>query len=174
MSRKRLRQEPGNTPRSDLPGTIRRGGSRLVWGFALVLVVSVIAGTIVLRPKAVLPSSIAPKPSRPDLNAVHDGPLTFNRDIAPIIFDHCAGCHHPGQAAPFSLLSYSDVRKRSKTILDVIQRRYMPPWLPEKGYGQFVGERSLTEEQIDLIQRWVAQGSRRRRDRRPSHPAPVR
>ena len=159
MSRKRLRQMPGNTPRSNLPGTVRRSGSRLVWGFAVVLVVLVVAGTMVRHPKATLPSSLAPNPSRGELSAAHDGPLTFNRDIAPIVFEHCSGCHHPGQAAPFSLLSYSDVRKRSKTIVDVIQRRYMPPWLPEKGYGQFVGERRLTEDQIDLIQRWVALGA---------------
>jgi hypothetical protein len=171
MSLKRLRRKAGKNPAkrlpppvSDLPhsapaGTVRRGCLWLVWGFALVLAVAVIAGTLLRRPKAGLPSSVVPKPALAGLSAVHDGPLTFNRDIAPIIFDHCAGCHHPSQATPFSLLSYADVRKRSRTILNVLQSRYMPPWLPEKGYGEFVGERRLTDDQIGLIQRWVEQGA---------------
>jgi Tetratricopeptide repeat len=119
----------------------------------------VVAAALLLRSKTPRPSSIAPKPGLASLSAVHDGPLSFNRDIAPIIFDHCAGCHHPGQAAPFSLLSYAEVRNRAKMIAQVTQRHYMPPWLPEKGYGVFVGERRLTDDQIDLIQRWVVQGS---------------
>ena len=51
------------------------------------------------------------------------------RDIAPLIFKHCAGCHRPGEAAPFPLLSYEDVRKRSKLIAEVTSSRFMPPWL---------------------------------------------
>src|SRR5581483_10702254 len=86
-------------------------------------------------------------------------PITFDRDIAPIIFNRCSACHHPGQAAPFPLLSYNDVHKRSRTILDAIERRYMPPWLPEPGYGEFVGDRRLTDAQIALIKQWVEQGA---------------
>ena len=63
------------------------------------------------------------------------GQLTFNRDIAPIIFENCAGCHRPGEAGPFSLLSYSDVSRRTQQIVAVTQNRFMPPWLPEPGDG---------------------------------------
>ena len=87
------------------------------------------------------------------------GTLTFNRDIAPIIFKHCAICHRPGQAGPFSLLDYDDVRKHAKQIAEVTQRRYMPPWLPEPGYGEFAGERRLGEEDIEVIQHWVSNGT---------------
>jgi tetratricopeptide repeat protein len=87
------------------------------------------------------------------------GALTFNKDVAPIIFKHCAVCHRPGQAGPFSLLSYDDVRKHAKLIAEVTQNRYMPPWLPEPGYGTFAGERRLAQGQIDVIQRWVAGGT---------------
>jgi len=85
--------------------------------------------------------------------------LTFNRDIAPIIFNNCAVCHHPGGSAPFSLLTYTDVRKRAQQIATVTRSRYMPPWLPEPGYGEFVGDRRLPDEQITLIARWVEQGA---------------
>src|SRR5687768_1984252 len=67
------------------------------------------------------------------------GTITFNKEIAPIVFNNCAGCHRPGESAPFSLLGYEDVRKRAKLIVDVTQRRYMPPWLPDPNFVHFVG-----------------------------------
>src|SRR5438552_11600980 len=67
--------------------------------------------------------------------------LTFNRDIAPIIFQHCAVCHRPGQSAPFSLLSYGDVKKQVKQVAEVLTNRFMPPGLRAKGYGEFAGDR---------------------------------
>src|SRR6266545_4538742 len=63
----------------------------------------------------------------------HPGQLTFNKDIAPILFRHCAGCHRPGEVAPFSLLTYQQVRARASDVVKVTSRRYMPPWLPEHG-----------------------------------------
>src|SRR2546422_422343 len=84
---------------------------------------------------------------------------TFNKDIAPIIFEHCAGCHRPGQAGPFSLLTYRDVSKRARQIAEVVQKHVMPPWLPEKGHADFVGDRSLSNEEIELVQKWYAGGA---------------
>jgi Flp pilus assembly protein TadD/mono/diheme cytochrome c family protein len=84
--------------------------------------------------------------------------VTFNRDVAPIIFKNCAVCHHTGGSGPFSLLSYQEVRSHAKQIAVVTSSRYMPPWLPEPGYGKFVGEQRLTDEQIQTIQQWVAVG----------------
>ncbi len=85
-------------------------------------------------------------------------PVTFNKDIAPLTNEYCAPCHRPGQAGPFSLLTYSDVKKRAGLIAAVTKSRYMPPWLPEHGYGQFAGERRLTDAQLHTIQQWVADG----------------
>ena len=85
--------------------------------------------------------------------------LTFNRDVAPIIFNNCTICHHPGGSAPFSLLTYTDAKKRAQQIATVTRSRYMPPWLPEPGYGEFVGDRRLPDEQISLMARWVEQGA---------------
>jgi len=87
------------------------------------------------------------------------GSPTFTRDIAPLIFEHCAVCHRPGQSAPFALLSYADVKRRAKQIVDVTQRRYMPPWLPEPGYGEFADARTLTAAQIDLVRQWATEGT---------------
>jgi Flp pilus assembly protein TadD len=85
-------------------------------------------------------------------------PLTFSRNIAPIILERCAPCHRPGEAAPFSLLTYSDVRKRGGQIVQVTKQRYMPPWMPEPGYGDFAGSPRLSDSQIDMMARWVSQG----------------
>ena len=85
--------------------------------------------------------------------------ITFCKDIAPVVFSHCAPCHRPGEAAPFSLLTYADVRKHARQIVEVTRSRYMPPWLPEPGYGQFEGERRLKEEEVVLFERWVEQGA---------------
>ena len=85
--------------------------------------------------------------------------VTYTRNIAPILFEHCSGCHHPSGSAPFSLLSYGDVRKRAEQIALLTATRYMPPWLPAPGYGEFLGERRMSAHQINLIQRWVQEGA---------------
>jgi hypothetical protein len=84
--------------------------------------------------------------------------LTFSDDIAPIIYANCVTCHRPGEAAPFSLISYEDVKKRATLIATVTQSRYMPPWRATHGYGEFADERRLTEGQIAAIAEWIKQG----------------
>ena len=86
-------------------------------------------------------------------------PLTFARDIAPIVYRNCAPCHRPGEAGPFPLLSYQDVKKHAPEIAEVTGRRFMPPWAPEAGYGDFSDERRLSDAQIRLIADWVSQGA---------------
>jgi hypothetical protein len=84
---------------------------------------------------------------------------TFNKHIAPIVFEQCASCHRPGEVAPFSLLSYADVKKRAQQIAQVTSDRFMPPWKSVEGHGKFIGERRLSKEQIELIGRWVQDGT---------------
>jgi hypothetical protein len=100
---------------------------------------------------------------RPGENAKYvprpHGEITFAKDIAPIVFQNCAGCHRSGQSAPFSLMDYEDVKKHAGDIANVTARRFMPPWLPEHGYNEFMGERRLTAEQIGLLDQWAAEGS---------------
>src|SRR5436853_477575 len=72
------------------------------------------------------------------------GPVTFSHDIAPLVFAKCASCHRPGDAAPFPLLTYDDVSRRGRQIVDVTRNKIMPPWLPKEGHDYFVGARQLT------------------------------
>src|ERR1043165_7651821 len=57
-----------------------------------------------------------------------EGRVTFTETIAPIVYANCVPCHRPGEAAPFSLISYDDVKKRAALIVTVTKSRYMPPW----------------------------------------------
>ena len=89
-----------------------------------------------------------------------DGPPTFARDVASIVFANCSVCHRPGEAAPFSLLTYEDVRKRAKQVAVVTGSHYMPPWLPAPIPGvAFHADRSLTEAEIDVLARWADAGA---------------
>ncbi len=71
--------------------------------------------------------------------------VTFTEAIAPIVYANCVACHRPGEAAPFSLISYEDVAKRGALIARVTASRYMPPWHGDTDFGEFVGERRLTD-----------------------------
>jgi mono/diheme cytochrome c family protein/WD40 repeat protein len=92
--------------------------------------------------------------------------VTFAETIAPIVYANCVTCHRPGEAAPFPLISYEDVAKRGALIVKVTESRYMPPWHAEPGYGEFVGERRLTDAQIAAIGAWVKEGMPRGDDAR--------
>ncbi len=82
---------------------------------------------------------------------------TFARDVAPIVHQRCASCHRSGEGAPFELLAYEDVRRRAKQVALVTRERIMPPWPPDRS-NRFVEDRSLPEEEIEILQRWVESG----------------
>lgn len=84
--------------------------------------------------------------------------ITFNRDIAPMIFSNCVICHREGEVAPFGLTSYAQVSKRARQIAEVVTQRLMPPWKPAPEYGHFANERRLSDSQVSLIESWVDAG----------------
>jgi Tfp pilus assembly protein PilF/mono/diheme cytochrome c family protein len=85
--------------------------------------------------------------------------ITFNRDIAPILYRSCAQCHRPGEAAPFPLLTYTDAKSHARQIAAVTRSRFMPPWLPSPGELKFADELRLPDDEIARIQEWVEQGA---------------
>ena len=84
---------------------------------------------------------------------------TFNHDVAKILYENCSNCHRPGEVAPFALLTYDDAAKRAKQIAAITQARVMPPWKATPGYGQFLDERRLTDQQIATIRDWAIHGA---------------
>ena len=84
---------------------------------------------------------------------------TYTKDIAPILRRNCVSCHRPGEAGPFPLLTYDGAKKRARLIAAVTARRFMPPWLPEAGYGDFADARRLTDAEIKTIAAWANAGA---------------
>jgi mono/diheme cytochrome c family protein len=97
--------------------------------------------------------------------------VTFTKDVAPIFFKNCADCHRPGEAAPFSALSYKDARPWARSIREQVVSREMPPWRADPHIGQFKNDRRLTEAEIETITAWVDGGAK---EGDPKHlpPAP--
>ncbi len=87
--------------------------------------------------------------------------VTFTRDVAPILQQKCQECHQPGSIAPMSLITYEDARKYARRIRTRVSARLMPPWHIDKTVGiqSFKNDRSLTDEQIATLVKWVDDGT---------------
>jgi Flp pilus assembly protein TadD len=85
--------------------------------------------------------------------------VTYTKEIAPLIANRCAVCHREDGAAPFSLLTYADVKRRATQIALATSRRYMPPWKADPADGPFVGQHPLTDAEIALLQQWASDGA---------------
>src|SRR3984893_18742536 len=88
-------------------------------------------------------------------------PPTFTKDVAPILQRHCQACHRPGEAAPFSMLTYEDTLPWAPTMKMVVTRKIMPPWFADPQYGHFANERSLSADEIRTLVAWVNGGSQK-------------
>jgi len=88
-------------------------------------------------------------------------PITFAKDVAPILQEKCQECHHAGSMAPMSLVTYEEARPWAKAIRDRVSTRQMPPWHidPTVGVQKFKNDMSLSQTQIDTIVSWVDQGA---------------
>jgi mono/diheme cytochrome c family protein len=92
--------------------------------------------------------------------------VTFTKDVMPILQENCQTCHRPngdstaGMAAPMSLMNYAEARPWAKAIAKAVSAKVMPPWdaTPDT-HGLFINERSLTDEEIETLVRWVETGA---------------
>jgi hypothetical protein len=92
---------------------------------------------------------------------VHARPVTFSKDVAPILQAKCQECHQPNSIAPMSLISYEEARPWARSIKARVATRQMPPWHIDRSVGvqKFKNDMSLTDEQVDTIVRWVDGGA---------------
>jgi Flp pilus assembly protein TadD len=118
--------------------------------FSISISVFIVAALLV---SARSPQTVGPIPQDSALT-------TFTRDIAPIVFRSCAPCHHSGEAGPFPLLTYGDVKSHARQIADVTRKRLMPPWLPSTEGLRFSEDAHLPEHDIAMFQKWVDDGLR--------------
>src|ERR671925_1440612 len=106
----------------------------------------VLAGTVLVFPLAASAQSAKATP-------------TFTKDVASIFQEKCEACHRPDSIAPMSLVTYEESRPWARSIRDRVATRQMPPWHISKTVGiqHFKNDRSLSDEQIETIVRWVDQ-----------------
>src|SRR5690349_9332840 len=90
--------------------------------------------------------------------AAADAP-TFTKDVAPIVYAHCAECHRPTMYAPMSLMTYEAARPWARSIKQKVVARQMPPWGADAPVGVFRNDPSLTQKDIDTIAAWVDAGA---------------
>ncbi len=103
-------------------------------------------------------------------NAQTAGP-TFSHDIAPILYQNCVQCHHPGDIAPMSLLTYKEARPWAAAIRQAVVSRKMPPWSADRHVGHWSNDPSLSVAQIETIKKW-AEGAKLEGDPSQMPPAP--
>jgi hypothetical protein len=84
--------------------------------------------------------------------------ITYSKQVSRIVQDKCQSCHHPGTAAPFSLLTYKDTVNWSETIREVLADKRMPPWHADPRYGVFSNDRRLSKEEHDTLVGWLDSG----------------
>ncbi len=84
---------------------------------------------------------------------------TFAKDVAPLLQKHCQACHRPGEAAPFSLLSYQQARPWAKAMKEAVLLHKMPPWYADPHFGKFSNDRSLSQEEVDTLVAWADAGA---------------
>jgi len=99
------------------------------------------------------------------------GALTFNKDIAPIFYNNCVGCHREGEIAPMSLMTYKEVRPWAKAIREKVATREMPPWHADPKHGAWANDRRMSQKDIDAILVWV-DGGAKEGDPKDLPPAP--
>jgi Copper type II ascorbate-dependent monooxygenase, C-terminal domain len=125
---------------------------------ALASLLIVAAATTLLRHKAGL--STERQGNTTAYRPVKRGKLEFNKQIAPVVYGKCAKCHYQGSAAPFPLTSYREVRNHARAIRRALDRGLMPPWKPDRGVGEFLGDRALTDQEKGMLKQWLAEGCR--------------
>jgi len=86
------------------------------------------------------------------------GEITFAKHVSRILQKNCADCHHPGTAAPFSLLKYEDAANWAGMIRETVLERRMPPWSADPRYGHFENDLRMSDEDVDTLISWIDGG----------------
>jgi hypothetical protein len=86
-------------------------------------------------------------------------PVTFNKDVLPILQKNCQGCHRPGEIAPMSFLSYTEARPWAKAMKVAVATKKMPPWFADPQYGHFANDRTLSAADINTLAAWADNGA---------------
>ena len=103
--------------------------------------------------------------------ATAPSPVTFNKDVLPILQKNCQTCHRPGEVAPMKFTGYEETRPWAKAIKKAVMTRKMPPWFADPHYGHFLNAPQLTEVDIQVLAAWADNGAPEGKSE--DRPAPV-
>ena len=95
----------------------------------------------------------------PSVALAADAPVTFTRDVAPILYKSCVECHRPTMFAPMSLVSFDEARPWARAIKQRVVARTMPPWGADPAHGVFKNDPRLSDEDVETIAKWVDGGA---------------
>ena len=87
-------------------------------------------------------------------------PVTYSKDVAPILQKNCETCHRAGEAAPMSLRTYKEVRPMAAAIKEAVLLKKMPPWFADPKYGHFANDRTMSEQDVKTLVAWVDGGAK--------------
>ncbi|MDB5328453.1 MAG: Peroxiredoxin, partial [Phycisphaerales bacterium] len=90
-----------------------------------------------------------------------DQPISYAKQIAPILQNNCINCHQSGDIAPFAMDSYAKVKSWSNMMQETILDRRMPPWHADSNQNKFVHDRTMSAADTQALIRWIKQGSPR-------------
>jgi hypothetical protein len=95
----------------------------------------------------------------PSAAVAADAPVTFTKDVAPILYKSCVECHRPTMFAPMSLMTFEDARPWARAIKQRVSARTMPPWGADPAHGTFKNDPRLADRDIETIAKWVDAGA---------------
>ncbi len=85
--------------------------------------------------------------------------VTWTAEISRIFEKRCMGCHRENGSAPMALTTYAETRPWAVAIREEVLERRMPPWNAVKGFGEFIDDSGLSQEEIQRIAEWVTGGA---------------
>ena len=82
---------------------------------------------------------------------------TWADDVACIVYSHCTGCHRPGGIGGehLDLTEYTTANAHRDDISAYVTYKAMPPWPPDENYRRLAHERTLSQDEIDIIAAWA-------------------
>ena len=83
---------------------------------------------------------------------------TWADDVACIVYSHCTSCHHVGgiSGEDLDLTEYTGAYFARADMAGYTGLRLMPPWPPDPNYRRLAHERTLSQDEIDIIAAWAA------------------
>lgn len=86
-------------------------------------------------------------------------PVTFYRDVLPVLQKNCQTCHRAGEAAPMAFTSYKETRPWAKAIREAVASKRMPPWFADPHVGRFSNDRTLPAADVATLVKWADSGA---------------